>query len=167
MAQTVLEEKSGTTRRLLVVISDGLAYDLGYERDYGAADARRALAEARRRGTGCLCLTVGASTDVAELRRVFGSAAHATISRPEKLAEIVGPLFRSALKSAEARRRQSQRKVRAHGVETRNSAVSSGFHFFRKLIPQSILQPANQPTPATFTTMKGIFTSDTERQSTA
>ena len=78
----VLEEKSGTTRRLLVVISDGLAYDLGYERDYGAADARRALAEARRRGTGCLCLTVGAGTDVAELRRVFGSAAHAAIARP-------------------------------------------------------------------------------------
>lgn len=94
----VLEEKSGTTRRLLVVISDGLAYDLGYERDYGAADALRALAEARRRGTGCLCLTVGAGTDAAELRRVFGSAAHATISRPEQLAELVGPLFRWALK---------------------------------------------------------------------
>ena len=112
----VLEEKSGTTRRLLVVISDGLAYDLGYERDYGAADARRALAEARRRGTGCLCLTVGASTDVAELRRVFGSAAHATISRPEKLADLVGPLFHSALRSAEARRRKSQRQARALGV---------------------------------------------------
>ncbi len=113
MASAVLEEKSGTTRRLLVVISDGLAYDLGYERDYGAADARRALAEARRRGTGCLCLTVGASTDVAELRRVFGSAAHATISRPEKLADLVGPLFRpnsEALRSAEARRRKSQRQ---------------------------------------------------------
>ena len=116
----VLEDKSGTTRRLLVVISDGLAYDLGYERDYGAADARRALAEARRRGTGCLCLTVGASTDVAELRRVFGSAAHAAIARPEKLAEIVGPLFRSALKSAEARRRQSQCKARALGMSARN-----------------------------------------------
>jgi nitric oxide reductase activation protein len=116
----VLEEKSGTTRRLLVVISDGLAYDLGYERDYGAADARRALAEARRRGTGCLCLTVGASTDVAELRRVFGSAAHAAIARPEKLAETVGPLFRSALKSAEARRRRSQRKTRAKGLSARN-----------------------------------------------
>ena len=157
----VLEERSGTTRRLLVVISDGLAYDLGYERDYGAADARRALAEARRRGTGCLCLTVGASTDVAELRRVFGSAL-ATISRPEKLAEIVGPLFRSTLKSAEARRRQSQRKVRALVVMTQSLRFSR---------PLSALQEADhaidtsarpRPTPATLATMKGIFTSDTD-----
>ena len=44
----ILEERAGTPRRLLVVISDGLAYDPGYERDYGAADSRRALAEARQ-----------------------------------------------------------------------------------------------------------------------
>ncbi len=55
----VLEARGGTSRRLLVVVSDGLAYDHGYERAYGAADARRALTEARRRGTGCVCLTVG------------------------------------------------------------------------------------------------------------
>ena len=35
--------------------------------------------EARRRGIGCLCLTIGAGTDSGELRRVFGSAAHASI----------------------------------------------------------------------------------------
>ena len=39
----VLEARGGTSRRLLVVLSDGLAYDHGYERAYGAADARRAL----------------------------------------------------------------------------------------------------------------------------
>jgi nitric oxide reductase activation protein len=103
----VLEEQGGTSRRLLLVISDGLAYDHGYERDYGAADARRALAEARQRGTGGLCLTIGASTDAESLQRVFGSAAHATISRPSQLAEIVGSLFHSALRSAEVRRRVS------------------------------------------------------------
>ena len=90
-----------------MVLSDGLAYDHGYERDYGAADARRALTEARRRGTGCVCLTVGAGTDVASLRRVFGSAAHATVGRPEQLVGVIGPLFRSALRSAEVRRRVS------------------------------------------------------------
>jgi hypothetical protein len=103
----VLESRGGTSRRLLVVLSDGLAYDHGYERAYGAADARRALTEARRRGTGCVCLTVGASTDVATLRRVFGSAAHATIGRPDQLAGVIGPLFRSAIRSAEVRRRVS------------------------------------------------------------
>ncbi|OBS00530.1 nitric oxide reductase activation protein [Mycobacterium gordonae] len=100
----VLESRGGTSRRLLVVLSDGLAYDHGYERPYGAADARRALTEARRRGIGCVCLTIGATTDVAALRRVFGSTAHATIGRPEQLAGVIGPLFRSALRSAEVRR---------------------------------------------------------------
>ena len=102
----VLEERGGTPRRLLVVLSDGLAYDHGYEPAYGAADARRALAEARRRGTGCLCLSLGASTDVETLRRVFGSAAHATIPRTEQLSQVIGPLFRSALRSAEVPRRR-------------------------------------------------------------
>jgi len=101
----VLERRGGTARRLLVVLSDGLAYDHGYERDYGAADARRALAEARRRGIGCLCLTIGAATDVAELQRVFGSAAHATIPRLDQVNKLIGPLFRSALASADLRRR--------------------------------------------------------------
>jgi nitric oxide reductase activation protein len=103
----VLETRGGTSRRLLVVVSDGLAYDHGYERAYGAADARRALTEARRRGTGCVCLTVGAGTDVGALKKVFGSTAHATIARPEQLAGIIGPLFRSAVRSAEVRRRVS------------------------------------------------------------
>jgi len=106
----VLEAGGGTSRRLLVVLSDGLAYDHGYERIYGAADARRALAEARGRGTGCLCLTIGAGTDVDDLRRVFGSAAHAKIPELEQLNRVIGPLFRSALNSAEVRRRVAQRK---------------------------------------------------------
>ena len=103
----VLEARGGTSRRLLVVLSDGLAYDHGYEREYGAADARRALTEARRRGTGCVCLTIGAGTDVQSLRRVFGSVAHATIARPDLLAGVIGPLFLSALRAAEVRRRVS------------------------------------------------------------
>jgi nitric oxide reductase activation protein len=101
----VLEQQGGTSRRLLVVLSDGLAYDHGYEPAYGAADARRALAEARARGAGCLCLTIGAGTDAEELRRVFGSVAHAAIPRPELLRRVIGPLFRAALRSAEVRRR--------------------------------------------------------------
>lgn len=103
----VLEERGGTSRRLLVVLSDGLAYDHGYERGYGAADARRALTEARRRGTGCVCLTVGASVDSDALRGVFGSAAHAIVGRPEQLTAVIGPLFRSAVRAAEVRRRVS------------------------------------------------------------
>jgi hypothetical protein len=111
-AASVLERDGGTSRRLLVVLSDGFAYDHGYEGQYGEADARRALAEARRRGTGCLCLSIAADTDLHALRRVFGTAAHATIPRAEQLAGVVGPLFGSALRSAQLQRRASQRKER-------------------------------------------------------
>jgi nitric oxide reductase NorD protein len=108
---SVIAEKAGTSRRLLVVLSDGLAYDHGYERVYGAADASRALSEARRQGIGCLCLTIGANTDSVELRRVFGSAAHASIPKPTQLADVIGPLFRAALRTADVRRRVSGRKT--------------------------------------------------------
>jgi len=109
---TVLEEQGGTSRRLLLVLSDGFAYDHGYEGPYGEGDARRALAEVRRRGTGCLCLSVGAGTDPAALRRVFGTAAHATVPTPEQLPGLIGPLMHAALQSAEAQRRVYQRKER-------------------------------------------------------
>ncbi len=120
----VLEQGAGTTRRLLVVLSDGLAYDHGYERSYGEADARRALAEARRRGIGCLCLSVAARTDAGALRRVFGTAAHAAIPLVDQLPAVVGPLFRSALRSAELQRRLSQRRERTRtrlGAERRTA----------------------------------------------
>jgi nitric oxide reductase activation protein len=108
----ILEARAGTPRRLLVVLSDGFAYDHGYEERYGEADARRALVEARRRGVGCLCLSVGAEADPVALRRVFGPAAHATVPLPEQLPRLIGPLFRSALRSAEAQQRVDQRKAR-------------------------------------------------------
>ena len=111
-AAKVLETGGGTARRLLVVLSDGFAYDHGYEGAYGEADARRALAEARRRGTACLCLSIAAGTDPAALRRVFGSAAHARIPGEEQLAGVVGPLFRSALRSTEIQRLGWQRRER-------------------------------------------------------
>jgi Mg-chelatase subunit ChlD len=109
---TILEDRAGTARRLLVVLSDGFAYDHGYAGRYGEADAQRALAEARHRGIGCLCLSVGADTTPAALQRVFGAAAHANVPGTDSLAGIIGPLFRAALRSADSQRRTFRRKER-------------------------------------------------------
>jgi hypothetical protein len=109
---TLVEERGGTSRRLLVVVSDGFAYDHGYESRYGDADARRALIETRRRGVGCLCLSVGAGVEAAALRRVFGTAAHASVPTADRLPAIIGPLFQAAIRSAEAQRRVFQRTER-------------------------------------------------------
>jgi hypothetical protein len=104
-ASTLLIERGGTSRRLLVVLSDGLAYDHGYEPAYGAADARQALGEARRDGVACVCLNVGGDTDSEALRRVFGSAAFVSVPNPGQLGRIIGPLFRAALHAAQVQRR--------------------------------------------------------------
>jgi nitric oxide reductase NorD protein len=109
---SILEERGGTPRQLLVVLSDGLAYDHGYVGRYGVADARRALVEARRRGVGCLCLSIGSTTEPSVLGRVFGTSAHAAVTRADELPALIGPLFRAALRSAEAQRRTFQRQER-------------------------------------------------------
>ena len=109
----VLEQEAGTARRLLIVISDGFAYDQGYEPTYGEADARRALTEARNLGIGCVCLSVGARTDALALRRVFGTAAHAAIDDPRELPPIVGRLFTFALGTAARQRVTSRRRLRS------------------------------------------------------
>lgn len=110
---SVLRTEGGTSRRLLLVLSDGLAYDHGYDRAYGAADVRRALAETRRDGIGCLCLTIGANTGDADLARVFGSAAHVTVPGPEHLPRVIGPLFRTALGMPERRAIHRRRPLTA------------------------------------------------------
>lgn len=108
----LLETHAGTTQRLLVVLSDGFAYDDGYEGTYGEADARRALIEARRRGIGCLCLSIGGENDPAALRRVFGTSAHASAPNFDALRGDLGRLFRQAVRSADQRRRLAQRAAR-------------------------------------------------------
>ncbi len=108
-----LEREAGTGRRLLVVLSDGFAYDHGYEGSYGEADARRALSEARHRGIGCLCLSIASTTDTEALRRVFGTAAYAAFGSADLMAGGIGPLFRAALGTAEFQRRRSERVTRS------------------------------------------------------
>ena len=110
---STLELQGGTGRRLLVVFSDGFAYDHGYEGSYGEADARRALSEARRRGIACLCLSIAAATDSEVLRRVFGSVAYSTLGTAHEMADVIAPLFRSALGTAELQRRWSERVTRS------------------------------------------------------
>lgn len=111
-ATSVVERQGGTSRRLLVVISDGFAYDHGYSGAYGEADARRALAEARHRGVGCVCLSIGAGAEAETLGRVFGTAAHASMRTADHLPRVAAPLFHAALRAAESQRRVFQRTER-------------------------------------------------------
>jgi nitric oxide reductase NorD protein len=121
----VLETRAGTAYRLLIVLSDGFAYDDGYEGLYGRADARQALSETRRRGVGCLCLSLGTSTADEDLQSVFGTAAYASAQKLEDLGPNLGRLFRGALASADLQRRLSLRDARPGGWDHLTNARHS------------------------------------------
>jgi hypothetical protein len=95
----VLADESGTSQRLLIVLTDGFPYDDGYEGAYAEADVRRALAEGRSVGVGSVCLSLG-STGASMLGRVFGSAVHASVADQRELRFVLPRLCRVALRGA-------------------------------------------------------------------
>jgi len=109
-AHRLLRAEAGTSNLLLAVLSDGFAYDAGYEDRYAAADSRRALEEARDGGVGVICLTLGSDTAKAMLDSVFGSTVRATGDGIEALAPQLGNLCHAALASADLRRRFGRQK---------------------------------------------------------
>lgn len=72
-AKKLLEE-TRLPYRILIVITDGFAYDQDYEGKYGEEDTKKALEEIRAGGTGCLCITIGSDQDEEKLKNVFGAA---------------------------------------------------------------------------------------------
>ena len=97
-AGEILKNDAGTPNRLLLVLSDGHPYDDGYEGRYAEADAHKALEEMRADGMACLCLSVGASTGLEALERVFGSASFASAPTLAALSPRMDELFLSALR---------------------------------------------------------------------
>ena len=101
-AGEVLKAEAGTPHRLLLVLSDGLPFDDGYEARYAEADAHKALEELRADGVACLCLTIGSSTPADALERVFGSASHASAPTLADLSPRMDELFLVALQELAA-----------------------------------------------------------------
>jgi len=112
-AGEILKREAGTPNRLLLVLSDGVVYDDGYESRYAEADSERALAELRADGVACLCLAIGASTPSEALDRVFGSASHANAPTLAQLSPRMDELFLAALKELAAPNRQDPRRARS------------------------------------------------------
>ena len=80
---------------------------------------------------------VGATTDAADLREVFGTAAHAAVPTPDRLAPVITRLFRAALKSAEYQRTTDPMSpIRVPGRSTGPSATRSAcFAAFAQQLP--------------------------------
>lgn len=112
-------EKAGATSRLLIVISDGFPYDDDYEASYAEQDSRHALGEAEALGVGCVCLSVGSSTDPVVLERVWGNVGHASLDSPRDLGDFIEPLFRSAIRRVTIRTEDTKRAQRVRGRNPR------------------------------------------------
>ncbi|MDQ2628460.1 MAG: VWA domain-containing protein, partial [Actinomycetota bacterium] len=94
-AGQILKTHAGTPNRLLLVLSDGFPYDVGYEGRYAEADVSKAIEELRSDGLGCLCLTIGAAGETD--RPVFGAAGHAGAMTLAELSPRMDELFSAAL----------------------------------------------------------------------
>ena len=93
-AGQILKAEAGTPNRLLLVLSDGFPYDVGYEGRYAQADVGKAIEELRADGVACLCLTIGAAE---ASRQVFGAASHASAMTLAELSPQMDQLFSAAL----------------------------------------------------------------------
>jgi nitric oxide reductase activation protein len=113
----LLATKADASNLLLVVVSDGFPYDGDYQSTYAEADTRRALHEAVNRGVGCVCLSVGGSTDQATLGRVWGNVTHGHINTADELGRFAVPLFRAALKAA------APARMSVYGGQARNQSA--------------------------------------------
>jgi nitric oxide reductase NorD protein len=100
----VLHERIRLPNRLLILITDGVAYDQDYEQQYAAADARRALEEARSAGTACVALSVGAGANADDLTKVFGATTILVIDEVSQLGRHIRHVCRHALATVSQRR---------------------------------------------------------------
>lgn len=100
----LLHDAMRLPNRLLVLVTDGIAYDQDYELSYAAADAKRALAEAGEGGTACVCLSVGGGTDSDKLQEVFGATNLLAVDEVGQVTARIRDVCRHALASVSQRR---------------------------------------------------------------
>ncbi len=99
-ATHIAREQSGTEHQLVVLVSDGFAYDDGYEGRYAEGDTRRAIDEALLSGVGCVCVSVAASTRDDVLDRLWGNTSNVRLEDASELSGHVGELVESSLRAA-------------------------------------------------------------------
>ncbi|MHB8330936.1 MAG: VWA domain-containing protein [Candidatus Dormibacteria bacterium] len=93
---TELLGATGAARQILLLVTDGMPYDVGgYGGSYAVEDTRRAWIEARARGIRPYCLTVDFAANQ-YLPRMCGPASWTVVNRRERLPEALLTLYRRA-----------------------------------------------------------------------
>lgn len=97
-----LETQAGTPFQLMILISDGYAYDDQYEGEYAINDTRKAIEEARSKGIAVVCVSVGSDAGDKQLARLYGKANYTSLNTPDRLPSQMGKLVTKALTLAQA-----------------------------------------------------------------
>lgn len=93
----MLCENMRLPNRLFILITDGIAYDQDYEATYAEADARKALEEAAKSGSACVCLCIDGSSSKDKLEAVFGHANLLMVDEPEQVVPRIRSVCMQAL----------------------------------------------------------------------
>jgi hypothetical protein len=111
----VLRTQIRLPHRLLILVTDGVAYDRDYELEYAATDTSKALEEARNAGTACIAVSVGSSMRTAELAQVFGGGNILAVDDVAQVSTRIRALCRHAL-AAVANRHWSRAGLPVVGI---------------------------------------------------
>jgi nitric oxide reductase activation protein len=96
-ATKLMAHEKNHSHRVIVLLSDGFAYDDEYEGQHAQADTARALAESQAKGIGCVCLNIGSEQDDEVLKRLYGSSAYLRCANIQKAVPALRSLMLSAI----------------------------------------------------------------------
>jgi nitric oxide reductase activation protein len=105
--------------RLLILITDGLAYDQDYEGEYAREDTRMALRDAQAAGTACVCLCIGGSATAEQLEQVFGSANVLMVDDADQWISRIGEVCKRALSNVRMGRPRANRNTPSKRLSAR------------------------------------------------
>ncbi|MGV6806554.1 MAG: VWA domain-containing protein [bacterium] len=98
----LLEKRRLTHHRLLLFVTDGFAYDDGYEDRYAEADTIKALEEAKSKGIAVACVSIGSDKSDAGLAKTFGETAYLRVENVNELPKRLRKHLQAAVASAAA-----------------------------------------------------------------
>lgn len=99
-AAHVLGQETQHSQRVILLLSDGFAYDDEYEGRHAQDDTAEALTQAQAAGLGCVCLNIGSTQDDEVLKRLYGPSAYLRCADASRAVPALRRLLRGALRGA-------------------------------------------------------------------
>lgn len=125
-SEQLLSDRIRLPNRLLILITDGFAYDQDYEERYAREDTRIALREAQAAGTACVCLSIGGTTAAQQLEEVFGAANLLMVDDAEQWPSRIGAVCQRALQGVRMAKGRRGHRGMALPASARHTSERAG-----------------------------------------